>query len=93
MFYEDYPPADEMDMHDLSVLPYFLDTPSTTKHSSIADTHPYGFEDITGVASGLETEPLFCNSNEKLGLDQTLFGISLYGSETYASGHGLDPIS
>ncbi|MCJ1479213.1 hypothetical protein MMC13_007898 [Lambiella insularis] len=92
-FCEDYAPADVMELYDFSALPYFRDTPSTTKHSSIADTQPYGFEDITGVASGLENEPLFCDSTEKIGMDQTLFGYSLCCSDTHGSGCDFDSIT
>ncbi|MCJ1389025.1 hypothetical protein MMC18_001878 [Xylographa bjoerkii] len=84
--YQDMQPTLETDLYDLSVVPYFLDTPSTTKQSSIADTHPYGFEDITGVASGLEHKPLFYDSNDKLDMDQTMSGYSLCDSETHLLG-------
>ncbi|MCJ1286811.1 hypothetical protein MMC26_006157 [Xylographa opegraphella] len=81
--YQDMQSTLETDMYDLSVVPYFLDTPSTTKQSSIADTHPYGFEDITGVASGLDHKPLFYDNTDKLDMDVAMSGYSLCDSETH----------
>ncbi|MCJ1383460.1 hypothetical protein MMC17_006574 [Xylographa soralifera] len=81
--YQDMQSTLERDIYGLSVVPYFLDTPSTTKQSSIADTHPYGFEDITGVAGGLDHKPLFYDSNNKLDVDVAMSGYSLCDSETH----------
>ena len=53
----------DADAYEMSDVPYYLNTPSSTVQSSIADTMPYGFEDITGCASGLENEPIFSSSN------------------------------
>jgi len=84
--YQDMQPALEANLYDLGDVPYFLDTPSTTKQSSIADTHPYGFEDITGVASGLDHKLLFYDCNDKLDMDQATSEFSLCNSETHSQG-------
>ena len=84
--YQEMQPALDTDMYDLSAVPYFLDTPSSTKHSSIADSHPYGFEDITGITSVLDNKPLFYDSNDKLDMDHAMSGYSLCDSETHLLG-------
>ncbi|MCJ1402061.1 hypothetical protein MMC11_005280 [Xylographa trunciseda] len=84
--YQDMQPTLDSDLCDLNAVPYFLDTPSTTKESSIADTHPYGFEDITGVTSSLDHKSLFYDSNEKLDMDEAMSGYSLCNSETHLLG-------
>ena len=76
------------DNFEISDMPYYLNTPSSTVQSSIADTMPYGFEDITGCASTLENEPLFCSSTYDNGFsknttDPMLSDHSFYNSESH----------
>lgn len=60
------------DPYDTNPLPYPVHTPPLTVHSSNAGTSPYGFEDISGCVPNLDSEPLFYDSSEQDGMDQTL---------------------
>ena len=70
----------DTDMYDLSSVPYFLHTPSSTVQSSIAETSPYSFGDMTNYGGGMGGESLF-NPYEETGFDQTASNHSFCDSE------------
>ena len=84
--YEHNEPSLDTDLYDLSNVPYFLHTPSSTVQSSTADTSPFSFEDIRGYVSGGRNEPLFYERYEEGFFDQTLSSQSFCDSEHHRTG-------
>ncbi|MCJ1248848.1 hypothetical protein MMC30_006069 [Trapelia coarctata] len=72
MRYQDHQSLLDNDPYEMDTLPYPAHTPPLTVQSSIAETSPYGFEDIAGCVPSLDNEPLFYDSSEQDGMDQTL---------------------
>lgn len=71
--YQDHHSILDSEPYEMSTFPYPVHTPTLTTQSSIAETSPYGFEDIAGCVPNLDdNEPLFYDSSEQDGMDQTL---------------------
>ena len=72
MQYQDHPSLLDNDPYEMDTLHYSVHTSPLTVQSSIAETSPYGFEDIVGCMPSLDNEPLFYDSSEQDGMDQTI---------------------